>query len=244
MLQVALIDLMKNYEDPYLLITGDITFKGKADGYELAKKFIQSLIDEGVLKRNRFLSCPGNHDIVNGVSPFKLFTEFCYYIRQDDLLNFEDNEYIKFKFPDSTYSILLINSVCHEDQGYGLFSDSTISELENISKSKKDWLVATHHHLIPCFRSDISTTRNAYSLLHWASTGGVKLTLHGHQHSNLNLTVGVNEMMVRSCRSFSFGSFPIQNGGNVISIDREIVTKSFTAIHDSIPNKINFNIAG
>ena len=52
--------------DTYMIISGDITFKGNPDGYKQAQNFINEtwLINGGA--RDRFLACPGNHYLCNG----------------------------------------------------------------------------------------------------------------------------------------------------------------------------------
>jgi 3',5'-cyclic AMP phosphodiesterase CpdA len=240
----ALCKLLKGYENPYLLVTGDITLKGRVDGYDMAKDFFSFFIDNGHLDRNRFLCCPGNHDIQGFNNPFDAFDKFCYAIRRDNALDFSKNDYVCLDLENSNYSILLLNSAHHKDHTYGKFGKSTLDFFESLSENDRNWIVATHHNLIPIFENDNSTTRNSFELLYWAERSNMKLILHGHQHCDLQLAIGKNRVKLKSCRSFSFESFPIQNGGNIISINDDIVVKSFTVSHDSIPNKITLNIVG
>ncbi|MEN8635310.1 metallophosphoesterase [Pseudoalteromonas distincta] len=238
----ALSGMLEKFQDPYLLVTGDITLQGKKEGYDMATKFFNSFIDSKLLKRENFFCCPGNHDIEDIVNPFSAFETFCYSVRRDHKLNFSKKGHVSVDIQNTKYSLLLINSAFHGDHTFGLISTDTLLKLESLAQSQRSWIIATHHHLIPNFEDDISTTRNAYSLLYWAERAKVDLILHGHQHSDLQLTVGDNRVKIKSCRSFSFGSFPIQNGGNIISLKNSVSVKNFTVNHDIIPNKIKFEI--
>src|SRR5258708_5274302 len=49
---------------PIVVLSGDITFKGRSEGYEEASRFFEAIRTATGLDRNRFIACPGNHDIV------------------------------------------------------------------------------------------------------------------------------------------------------------------------------------
>jgi hypothetical protein len=47
----------------FIAVTGDISYKGKQEGYKLAKEFFDELLGVTKLQKDRLFIVPGNHDV-------------------------------------------------------------------------------------------------------------------------------------------------------------------------------------
>jgi len=92
-IEKGLINLIKSKKDEedgfYLIVSGDITTAGTADGFSEAKSFFENILKETNIKKENFLICPGNHDIAN--NSFETFDSFSYGIRRDNVFTFKEN---------------------------------------------------------------------------------------------------------------------------------------------------------
>lgn len=174
-----------------IALGGDITNKGASKKYQYAHEFMTTI--KGSLKGIEFdyILCPGNHDIEkdkeNWFSSFNIFSgeltgtqNFIYNLKNTSVL------YEKWG-----YSFVTVNSTYHGNHTYG-FADLEFVE-EKLKAAKNPIILLIHHHLIPFFRDDISTTRNSYNLLRLCECYKVKLIIHGHIHSTFKLSYGNNK---------------------------------------------------
>src|SRR5437588_4383092 len=103
-------------EKPCVLITGDITFQGRPNGYEEAQQFIRRYLSNHFVDPKRLLLCPGNHDIVQG-DPFAPFDSFSYSLRSDRIFTYSDNNYVIWE--DDEVLFLGINTAYRFEHRYG-----------------------------------------------------------------------------------------------------------------------------
>lgn len=62
-LKKKLKELDKEWEPDSLIISGDIAWRGKKGDYELAKVWLEELLQSLNINPNRMIVCPGNHDL-------------------------------------------------------------------------------------------------------------------------------------------------------------------------------------
>ena len=204
-------------EDTYLVVSGDITFQGKPNGYNQAGEFfLKTWLDHGG-SRERFLACPGNHDLCD--NSFNHFDKFLYSIRRDHNADFSQNSCRLLNFGKVTF--LLVNSAHHLDHKYGLIdgdvlNKTLIENIDNLSNTRHR-VVVVHHHVIGVEKTDTSTIRNASRFLAILDEYNFDLLLHGHQHSQNSLFVGKSQMKVFSARSLNFQTSGYVNGMSIIS---------------------------
>jgi 3',5'-cyclic AMP phosphodiesterase CpdA len=235
MLKDCLSNFLAKFEKPKILITGDITFQAKPDGYQQATNFFNHFIEAKLIDRKDILSCPGNHDITRGIEPFLNYDKFAYSIRKDKLNSFSNNHYQILNVDD--IQVVLLNSAYHTDHQYGLIDDSFFKE--GGVDPDKFTIIAVHHHFVGQFEADVSTIRNSYPALYFFDKIGVNLVVHGHQHCNQSLPIGNSGFNISGVRSMGFLTGTYQNGINHICIENNesIVTPyHFSPDHD--PNKI------
>ncbi|MCX7112048.1 MAG: metallophosphoesterase [Proteobacteria bacterium] len=230
-------------EDTYLVVSGDITFKGKSNGYNQAGMFFsETWLDHGG-SRERFLACPGNHDICN--NSFNQFDRFMYGIRRDHNADFSQNSCRLLKFDKVAF--LLVNSAYHLDHKYGLvdccFLHKTLIENSGNLSNVRHRVLVVHHHVIGVEKTDTSTIRNASRFLAILDEYNFGLVLHGHQHSQNSLTVGKNQMEIFSGRSLNFQTAGHVNGMSIISFDHGSWTSSqkFLSRDNSQIRGLSFN---
>ena len=153
-------------EKPYVLITGDITFRGRPYGYTEAEQFMRRYLEDDLLTRGKLLLCPGNHDIVKASSdPFANFDAFSYALRLDNVFTYGDKSCVIYE--DNDVAFIGINTAYRSDHRYGAADIKKLHEL----LTAKTWpanklkIAFLHHHLINQFEGDISVLRNAYEVL-------------------------------------------------------------------------------
>ena len=206
--------------DTYLIVSGDITFKGERRGFADGSAFFDSVREEAQLSRKNILLCPGNHDCRAGdLRPFSEFSDFAYAIRRDNEFDFSDRAFVT-KEIEGVY-FLFVNSAFHLDHQYGLVDQSVLdflqSEREALAEHKHRVLVV-HHHLVNQYRDDVSAIRNAYPLLYALDECAFDIIFHGHQHSNQSIPVGRSPISMYSARSFNYGEQGLSNGLNICRI--------------------------
>lgn len=223
-----------------LILSGDITFKARKEGYTEAISFFQEVIDRCQISRNNVIACPGNHDISPGTSPFEPFDNFLYALRRDNLLsNNTKNETIT-ELSDTI--IITTNSAHHLDRTHGLIPNTTIEMLNTEHRRIKEFkykIFITHHHLLNQIDNDTSTTRNSLQLIHALNRAEFTHILHGHQHSTLDLTIGDNKVAIVSGRSLNFHDKGYHNGFNAIDLNKSTIRK-FIATPDKKPSELTF----
>lgn len=227
--------------DLFLIISGDITYKGSKEGFEEAQAFFKEVITKNKLDKSRILACPGNHDIQRDDSPrFSLFSDFIYALRRDHKCNFINNNFISYMYDDVFF--LLINSSYHLDYGYGLVDEEIFNFIEKEKKEidKCKYKIAiTHHHLINQFRDDTSAIRNSYPILYALDVAGFNLILHGHQHAVQNMPIGKSHMAIAAARSFNFQEKGYPNGISHYSLkDGELEKNIYEFVNDAAPTKL------
>ncbi|MEH6357457.1 MAG: metallophosphoesterase [Pseudomonadales bacterium] len=227
-LATSLSEYLKNKVDnPVLIVSGDVTYKGAAKGYEEARKFFKLLLQNGVTSRNRILMCPGNHDIVG--KSFNEFDSFTYSLRRDNNCFFSDN-HINTALIDGCL-FKLLNSSYHLDHEYGLIDQKSLAKDKPDHKGLK--IAITHHHLLNMFENDTSAIRNSYNLAEYLSSEGFKYVLHGHQHAEQNYYLGENALRVISARSGNFGQKGFFNSVNIYRINKEEFTGEVLLLENS-----------
>jgi 3',5'-cyclic AMP phosphodiesterase CpdA len=201
-----------------MVVSGDVTFKGKSFGYSQALNFFENTWLKNNGARNRFISCPGNHDKCNG--GFDEFDKFLYGIRRDHKFDFSKNSNSILEFDGVVF--LALNSSFHLKHEYGLIDLDALKECINksgIIRKPNIKIAVLHHHLIGAQEDDISTIRNSLPLISLLDDLSFDLILHGHRHSQMSIYVGKNKMQVISTRSLNFDSSRLVNGMNLISYE-------------------------
>lgn len=174
---------MKNKNNFYLLVSGDISFKGNKEGFSDAKLFFENIIKKAKLKKKNFLVCPGNHDISSG--SFSNFSKFSYALRKDNKFSFkEENSSIYF---NNDKCFLAINTSYHLEHKFGKID---IDGLANLLKKNKQRIkesntkiIFLHHHILNILDDDNSAIKNAYNFFYMIEKHGFKFIFHGHQHA-------------------------------------------------------------
>ena len=240
-IKMALINFLKTINDnPVIVISGDVTYKGSKNGFDEAKKFFNYVINFGNLNRSRILACPGNHDLITEEKPFTSFNEFIYSLRRDNILDFREKNFSSLKIDDVFF--LVVNSSYHLNHKYGLV-DESVNNYIHCKKEEIDKCVykvaITHHHLLNQFKDDVSATRNAYPLLYSLDLAGFNLILHGHQHVLQTMPIGNNCMRIESSRSFNYNQKGYNNGVNQYFIsDNKLDKKVYLFSKDDNPTEL------
>lgn len=229
--------LSKAGSDAFLVLSGDISFKGQVQGYAEALEALTPVIESAGISRNRIIACPGNHDIVklaSSTSPFEAFDSWSAALRKDNRCTFSTQSCRLVSFPEADF--LVINSAYDGNINYGLVNlpemEAVLAKLVSTSGPKPPRIAVMHHHLIPFSgRSDESTTRNSYQVLGLLIKHGFSLTLHGHQHALLELGVGDSSMKLYGVGSFRYVTPGFINGASVYKVND---TKQVSADHYAI----------
>jgi 3',5'-cyclic AMP phosphodiesterase CpdA len=219
--------LAKAGPDVLLVLSGDISFKGCAQGYTEARAALLPALETSGIPRNRIIVCPGNHDVVisaTGTLPFGAFDVWSAGLRNDGRCTFSDTS-CRFVRSHGT-NFLLINSAYHCDINYGLVNlqelDLAIASMGAKPVDGPPRVAVLHHHLIPFSgQRDTSTIRNAYQVLTRLINAGFSLVLHGHQHALLELGVGECLMKLYGVGSFRYHTPGFVNGASIYRINEQ-----------------------
>ncbi|MCD5325948.1 MULTISPECIES: metallophosphoesterase family protein [Pontibacillus] len=224
-LKQGIVNFLDNTDDEniYLLISGDITFQGKPQGYKEATLFFKEVIEKskGKIDPKNILLCPGNHDIVEG-SNFELFDKFSYTLRGDSNFSYNNGpSYVIKRMENALF--LGINSVYHLDHQFGFVNIEELGEkLKSMSINEGVRRIAfTHHHLVNQFQRDTSSIRNASQLISLLDHYGFETIFHGHQHTNSNLILGKSQMFTIGVSTPGFEMQGYTNGINYYKINQE-----------------------
>lgn len=239
-INTALIEKINNEQgEKILVISGDVTYKARPEGYEEAKAFFSNLIDQCNIQRSNVIACPGNHDIFPDTT-FNQFDNFIYSLRKDSIFSISRKNESIFEIDDMIF--ITSNSSHHLDRNFGLISDSTIemlsAEKQRILQFKYKVFI-THHHLINQRKDDLSTIRNTHKLLYSLEQLNFDYVLHGHQHSSVDLSFGEHKTKILSGRSLNFHDKGFHNGFSTIAMETGII-KRFIATPDKDPTKLIF----
>lgn len=215
--------IIEKTNNPIIVISGDITFQGKADGYRLASLFVDNLISIGGVERNNLCFCPGNHDIVN--DGFNDFDIFSYSSRRDHEISFSKKHHNIIAIQD--FLFIVFNSSFNLNYKYGLIHDDSFNiDLTPYNDRKK--VLVFHHHILNQFDGDISAIRNSYELVRFIENNGITLALHGHQHTEQHYHIGKSATPVISARSANYAQHGYLNAFNHYRInDAEIIIENF-----------------
>lgn len=229
--------------DVLLVLSGDISFKGSAQGYAEARAALLPALEASGIPRDRIIMCPGNHDVVSSTtseSPFGAFDAWSAGLRNDVRCTFSDTSCRLVSCLGTHF--LLINSAHHCDIAYGLVDlsqlDSVLDGWDERHVDGRPRVAVLHHHLIPFSgQNDTSTTRNAYQVLTRLIRSGFSLVLHGHQHALLELGVGESLMKLCGVGSFRYGTPGFVNGASLYRIgERNSVSAEHYAISKDAPD--------
>lgn len=193
----------------YLVLSGDVSYQGSKDGYTAARKFIEETWISHGGARDRFLACPGNHDLCDG--KFSSFDAFTYAIRRDHEIRYESEPSHVVEFDDIVF--LCINSAHHRNYQYGYIDEKVIErQLSELGTTSKRKVAVVHHHLLGVFRDDTSAIRNALQLTALLDKHKFELLIHGHQHAQAKVVLGEGKIKVYSGRSLNFVTQGLVNG--------------------------------
>ena len=182
----------------YLMITGDIVFKGN-NFFNIATDFFTDIITQTEILRENILVCPGNHDICN--NSLGDFSIFSYSMRRDN----------KFSFKTNTSEIFFKNDICFLgiNTAYSLehkfgkvdlaYLDRVLTQHKNTIDESKMRVVFFHHHILNMLDQDDSAIKNAYQLFHMLALHKFNFVFHGHQHAKQ--LFNINEINVYSISS-------------------------------------------
>lgn len=222
--------------DVFVVLSGDISFKGQAQGYAEAQQALFDVFDGARVRRDRIIVCPGNHDVVKlatSAVPFEAFDAWSVGLRRDKRCTFSTDSCRRLTAPEVDF--LLINSAHHGDIEFGLVDlkkmETVLADMDAAPIQDLPRIAVLHHHLVPFSREDTSTTRNAHNVLTRLAEHGFSLVLHGHQHALLELGMGAGSMKVHGVSSFRYSTPGFVNGATVYRIDE---SKRVTAQHYAI----------
>jgi 3',5'-cyclic AMP phosphodiesterase CpdA len=199
-------------DDTYFVVSGDVTLKGNINGYKQAQKFFNEVWLDNGGARDRFIACPGNHDICE--KKFDAFDAFISEMRRDNLLSFEKSSANFVDLKNATF--LSINSADHRDAGYGFIDLAEMQrklEIERPARSlKKQRIALVHHNIFGIHKADSSAIRNSLALVALLDEHQFDVILHGHQHAQTVVTLGSNQIKLFAGRSLNFSSPGLING--------------------------------
>lgn len=228
--------LHKAGPDIYVILSGDISFRGQAQSYAEAQEALFQVFHEAKVPPNRIIVCPGNHDVVKqatGASPFEAFDVWSSGLRSDKSCTFSTNSCRRLTCPEVDF--LLINSAYHGKIEFGLVDlnkmETVLAEMNTSPIHDVPRVAVLHHHLVPFSNEDISTTRNAHNVLNSLVKNGFSLVLHGHQHALLELGMGAGSMKIHGVSSFRYSTPGFVNGATIYRINQ---SKEITAEHYAI----------
>lgn len=208
-------------DDVVFVISGDITFKGRQEGYQEAKSFFDYLLSNSRLKNKNVIACPGNHDITE--SGFHEFDKLLYGIRKDSKMNFSEQKVKIIEFSEIVFFV--VNTSYHLDSKFGLVDTDVFNENMKDKFHGKTRVAVFHHHLLNVFDKDISAIRNAYSFVKWLEKNDILYAFHGHQHVDQEYSLGSNCMKTYSARSGNFTERGYMNAFNYYSLLNGVINR-------------------
>ncbi|WP_238422593.1 metallophosphoesterase [Gordonia sp. 'Campus'] len=186
-------------ENVVLVISGDVTTKGRTGGFSSAVRNVR----DKVLKRGLFsqiIVCPGNHDISVSRRKFHEFNDFAFAVTNDEKQLFtEDSSVVVTKFRD--FDFVAINSAHHGDHRFGSINLHQVHRA--LSTCGPKTILVTHHSPISS-RYGGHGLEHSHELLTLASQHGALALLHGDIHSDQVLTVGRTRTKILGVGSLGF----------------------------------------
>lgn len=217
--------LTKRADTTYLVISGDITIRGRKEGYREATEALQTALARVKFPAKHVIVCPGNHDLIAetaGRPLFQTFDEWSTGLRGDKECTFAQCPVRIMKAGAADF--ILINTAHH---GRSDFGQVDIGELGRVISAMpllpaipdRPLIAVLHHHFVPVLINDTSTIRNAYEVLELLQQSGCTLVLHGHQHAILSLSMGEQRMQISGVGSFGFNSPGVINSCAVYTME-------------------------
>jgi 3',5'-cyclic AMP phosphodiesterase CpdA len=184
-----------------ILVTGDLTDKGKVDGLNQAASFLKSAADILGIPYGNIIVAPGNHDIQRAElsapqwQPFKAATtDFCTPFNPTNVFEIKNHLIIlplnscqlhidkspikRFFLKDAEKITLTEIAKISEDQ--------FLSMAETLSLSKAPIRIAAlHHHIVPIWGVEakkFDPILNAGKFVRELQKRGFSLIVHGHKH--------------------------------------------------------------
>lgn len=217
-----------SYRNRYLVITGDITNIGEEVEFEVATKVLTKVIDDLEIKKENVLLIPGDHEInrhsiidalkkpenkgkeghLLGEAKYKYFLPF---YKQIKGVEFDFKKLIFDKIVIDRILLLGVNSNYKVGRGSsdGFLPikefDSEIAEILSTNPSKE--LVLAFHHNISGTYEDKLTGQwekgNRKDLVGILQKHGVKLVLHGNEHTPKSEKLDSTEIYVSDSGAFA-----------------------------------------
>lgn len=183
--------LRREKETLVIAVPGDLTTKGREHGYVLSKTFLLSLRSK-LPDDARFLICPGNHDVALERELRYRFAWYYTYIHGFSVCDKRSSDSRMFIATIDDVCFLVLNTADRNDDSYGRAADCEIARglLDDCHAEHRAMLL--HHHLIPFEKDKQSALRNASELIELLQHRGFSLVMHGHQHINSILRVGIS----------------------------------------------------
>lgn len=227
----------KNYENIFLIITGDITDCGETSEFEISKKYIGKIIADLAIPVSNILLIPGDHDINRGnlreaikdkgldesdahtlhEEKFSRFKEFYHSIKSSEFnckkLIFDHlvTEQVIFLGVNSNYKIGLKG-------GTGFLPPENFeNELREFKGQfpEKEFVICMHHNLHGEHEDKQSgqwTLSNRKNLIPVFQRNGIKCVLNGNEHTPNSKMLDTTDIMISdagplSCIKRPNGSF-------------------------------------
>lgn len=191
-----------------VVVSGDFISKGDANGYPLARTFLDALLERLQVERQACVVVPGNHDLwtanrdhptrtYDHESPYRDFVEAFTPEHVGDLERI--NRIITPSGFDISFVSLNSSRIRSDElKNYGYVSkhryESMLSYLREYLSARTDGgrtivVAVVHHHLVPVLPvesptdgSAVSVTLDAGELIDELSKAGVNYVFHGHRH--------------------------------------------------------------
>jgi DNA repair exonuclease SbcCD nuclease subunit len=188
-------------EIDFLVISGDLTWQGETEEFNQALNFVNSLVGELQIEKNRCVIIPGNHDIKwvknrknlepsqNPMLNYQIFYKLFY--------GHDPNEYYSIYSKCDDIGIIGLSSVLLEphDHGIGYVGTNQLDKISAYIDQNEDLrikIAVLHHQLVPThnieysgftdYHENVSITIDAQKIINRLLDEKFSLVLHGHQH--------------------------------------------------------------
>ena len=216
---------VKENELLVFVICGDIINQGKEHGFEETKDFLNIITSKINSKNIKYIICPGNHDIVNGLGrkSFKELDKFIFDLSLTSEVSFQKDSVNIVSV--NKIDFLIINSSYHFNQNYGKIDLEKLKKVLDISENEEK-VIVLHHHLIPMREGENSTVVNTYEFLKMLEGYKILAILHGHQHMKIEMRMGSDSYQIIGVGSILANiETNYNNQFNLIKIDEKKITK-------------------
>lgn len=187
-------------EELVLVISGDVTTQGSAEGYVEALAALNEMKKQ--LRIAKIVVCPGNHDIAQ-VAPkeFREFNRFAFDLTNDPKQTWNDEQPVAVSTL-GTYAFVLTNTSFHGDHSFGRVPLGSLKRAM-AQVSDRHLIVVVHHSPISSQYGG-GGMADAYELLAAVSNEGATALLHGHVHSDQGLRIGNHGTLLSGAGSLGF----------------------------------------